>query len=206
MFPATYFPAAYFAPRYFPQVGSGAVVVVPYPVCVRGADRRVVALAGADRLVVSVSGYTAGGSCGRSDVGIIEIDEDAVITQGQDAVWKVVLDAPTTGTSWRLTVAENPNHLADLTLPEFLMALPQPRFVDTTDWVAVFSTTATDATLHDPDGAGVVAMAIADTEADLLTGAGPGRFVLDVWCVDDGSERPCYGPVWLSVRPPARRP
>ena len=137
---------------------------------------------------------------------LIPIDEDAVLTVGQDAVWKVNLEGTTTGTNWLLTVAENPNATGpggDVALPDFLMELKE---FDTSSWEAVFTSSATDATLHDPAVDGVVAMTITDTMTDLLVGSGPGRYILDVFCTDDGAERPVYGPVWLVVLPPARRP
>ena len=137
---------------------------------------------------------------------LIPIDEDAVLTVGQDAVWKVNLEGTTTGTNWLLTVAENPNATGpggDVALPDFLMELKE---FDTSDWEAVFTSSTTDATHHDPDGAGYVAITITDAMTDLLVGSGPGRYILDVFCTDDGAERPVYGPVWLVVLPPARRP
>jgi hypothetical protein len=117
----------------------------------------------------------------------------------------VELEEATTGTAWLLTVAENPDATGpggDVALPDFLM---ENKEFDTSGWSAVFSTSATNVTHHNPAG-GFVAMTITDAMTDLLVGSGPGRFILDVFCTDDGSERPVYGPVWLVVLPPARRP
>ena len=132
---------------------------------------------------------------------LIPIDETCVITQGQDGVLKVTLDAAHTGTSWLLTVAENPDYVDDVALPDFLV---KDKEYDTASWSAVLTSSTTDGTLHVP-ASSVVAMTFTDDQTDLLTGAGPGRYIVDVWCVDAGNEAPVYGPVWLIVLPPARR-
>ena len=134
---------------------------------------------------------------------LIALDDAAVLAVGQDAVWKITLSTGvSTGTAWKLTVAENPDHARDVRLPEFMLAEKE---YDTAGWSAVFSVTTTDPLLHAP-ASGVVAMVIAAAQAALLTGSGPGRYALDVWREDGGSAAPVYGPVWLTVLPPARRP